>query len=85
METVHFQLYFTRSLVLQPVELSNSITAQGNLYSETLVVVIRYRTFTVKSTRNTSTAWISCRNTGTDADPREPKQFKDRRGGAIRI
>ena len=49
------------------------------------MVVIKHRTFTVKSTRNTSTAWISCRNTDTDADPREPKQLKDRRDGTIRI
>lgn len=80
---VTVQLYFTGNSVFQPIELPNSSTVQGNIYSETLVVVIEHRTFTVKSTRNTSTAWISCRNTDTDADPREPKQYKDRLDGTI--
>ena len=49
------------------------------------MVGIDHRTFTTKSTRNTSTAWISCKTKHINTDSHEPTQLNNQPNDTIWI
>jgi hypothetical protein len=57
------------NMVLPPNLSSNSSALLMQQFYGDIVFSVNHRTLTMKRTRNTSTAWISCRSTHTKTDP----------------